>query len=155
MCKLNTPNVHNQNQSLVTIGFSCCIVLLYWYNVWYEQRLCCSLFCLQLILILFTEDITPPSLQWVGSTPSQTNGSIILSWTTDEAVTSLCTVYSPVKATDVSCNNKWVGTELRHGEYSLTVKMVDGSGNKAEAVHRWNNSKFDFFFFYNNHKSFL
>lgn len=105
------------------------------------KRLCCSLFCLQFILILFTEDVTPPSLQWVGSTPSQTNGSIILSWTTDEAVTSLCTVHSPVKATDVSCNNKWVGTELRHGEYSLAVKMVDGSGNKAQAVHRWNNSK--------------
>lgn len=105
------------------------------------KHLCCSLFFLQLILlILFTEDVTPPSLQWVGSTASQTNGSIMLSWTTDEAVTSLCTVHSPVKATDVSCNNKWVGTELRHGEYSLTVKMVDGSGNKAEAVHRWNNS---------------
>ncbi|XP_052687753.1 uncharacterized protein LOC128166542 isoform X2 [Crassostrea angulata] len=92
------------------------------------------------------EDVTPPSLQWVGSTPSQTNGSIMLSWTTDEAVTSLCTVHSPVKATDVSCNNKWVGTELRHGEYSLTVKMVDGSGNKAEAVHRWNNTALELVF---------
>lgn len=146
MWKLNTPNLHNQNRTL-KLQPSVSPVIQYCYTgtrIMFDmeiKHLCRSLFCLQLILlIIFTEDVTPPSLQWVGSTPSQTNGSIMLSWTTDEAVTSLCTVHSPVKATDVSCNNKWVGTELRHGEYSLTVKMVDGSGNKAEAVHRWNNS---------------
>lgn len=78
--------------------------------------------------------------------PSLTHGSIVLSWATNEAVTSLCTVHSPIKETEVPCNNKWVGTELRHGEYSLTVTMVDGSGNKAQAVHHWNNSKQIFFF---------
>lgn len=99
-------------------------------------------------IIPFTEDVTPPSLYWEGAPPSLTHGSIVLSWTTNEAVTSLCTVHSPIKETEVPCNNKWVGTELRHGEYSLTVTMVDGSGNKAQAVHHWNNSKQIFFFSY-------
>lgn len=98
-------------------------------------------------IIPFTEDVTPPSLYWEGAPPSLTYGSIVLSWATNEAVTSLCTVHSPIKETEVPCNNKWVGTELRHGEYSLTVTMVDGSGNKAQAVHHWNNSK-QFFFSY-------
>lgn len=91
-------------------------------------------------IILFTDDVTPPSLRWIGSPPTLTNGSISLSWTTDEAVTSLCTVHSPVKDKNESCNNEWVGTDLRNGEYSLTVKMVDGSGNKAQTIHYWNNS---------------
>lgn len=91
-------------------------------------------------IIWFTDDVTPPSLRWIGSPPTLTNGSISLSWTTDEAVTSLCTVHSPVKDKNESCNNEWVGTDLRNGEYSLTVKMVDGSGNKAQAIHYWNNS---------------
>lgn len=99
------------------------------------------------LLILFTEDVTPPSLYWKGAPPSLTHGSIVMSWTTDEAVTSLCTVHSPIKETEVPCNNEWVGTELRHGEYSLTVIMVDGSGNKAQTEHHWNNSKHICFFF--------
>lgn len=93
-----------------------------------------------LCIILFTDDVTPPSLRWLGSPPTLTNGSISLSWTTDEAVTSLCTVHSPVKDKNESCNNEWVGTDLRNGEYSLTVKMVDGSGNQAQTIHFWNNS---------------
>ncbi|XP_019918182.3 uncharacterized protein [Magallana gigas] len=92
------------------------------------------------------EDVTPPSLYWKGAPPSLTHGSIVLSWTTDEAVTSLCTVHSPIKETEVPCNNEWVGTELRHGEYSLTVIMVDGSGNKAQAVHHWNNTVLELVF---------
>lgn len=93
-----------------------------------------------LCIILFTDDVTPPSLRWLGSPPTLTNGSISLSWTIDEAVTSLCTVHSPVKDKNEPCNNEWVGTDLRNGEYSLTVKMVDGSGNKAQTIHYWNNS---------------
>lgn len=93
------------------------------------------------VMHLFTDDVTPPSLRWIGTAPTLTNGSITLAWTTDEAVTSLCTVHSPVKNKNVSCNNEWTGTDLRNGEYSLTVRMVDGSGNKAQAIHYWNNSK--------------
>ncbi|XP_061188491.1 uncharacterized protein LOC133196641 [Saccostrea echinata] len=86
------------------------------------------------------EDVTPPSLQWTGIPSLKTAGSMMLSWTTNEEVTSVCTVQSPVQVREVSCNNKWVGTELRNGEYSLTVNMVDGSGNKAQAIHQWNNT---------------
>ena len=93
------------------------------------------------VFVLLTEDVTPPSLQWVGKLPTQTTGSVALSWTTDEAVTSVCSVDSPVKTVNVSCSNRWVGTDLRNGEHCLTVKMVDGSGNKAEAKYCWNNSK--------------
>nr|XP_022295374.1 uncharacterized protein LOC111105368 isoform X1 [Crassostrea virginica] len=92
------------------------------------------------IHIWINEDVTPPSLQWTGQLPTQTTGSVALSWTTDEAVTSVCSVDSPVNTVNVSCSNRWVGTDLRNGEHCLTVKMVDGSGNKAEAKYRWNNT---------------
>lgn len=89
----------------------------------------------------FSEDVTPPSLQWNRIPPSQTAGNMTLSWTTSEAVTSVCIVQSPVQLITVSCNNSWIGAKLRNGNYALTVKMVDGSGNAAEYVHRWKNSK--------------
>ena len=96
-------------------------------------------------IFVLVEDVTPPSLKWVGQLPTQTIGSVALSWTTDEAVTSVCSVDSPIKTVNVSCSNRWVGTNLRDGEHCLTVMMVDGSGNKAEAKYRWNNSK-DFYY---------
>ncbi|XP_078331914.1 uncharacterized protein LOC111106886 [Crassostrea virginica] len=92
------------------------------------------------IHVWINEDVTPPSLKWVGQLPTQTIGSVALSWTTDEAVTSVCSVDSPIKTVNVSCSNRWVGTNLRDGEHCLTVMMVDGSGNRAEAKYRWNNT---------------
>lgn len=67
----------------------------------------------------------------------------MLLWIMDEVVMLFCIVYFLVKVIDVLCNNKWVGMELRYGEYFLIVKMVDGLGNKVEVVYCWNNSIFD------------
>ena len=88
-----------------------------------------------------TDDVTSPDLKWIGQPPSHSTGNLTLSWETDETVTSVCTVESPILVENVSCSNKWIGTHLANGEYILTVRAVDKSGNEAHIIHHWNNSE--------------
>ena len=88
-----------------------------------------------------TDDVTPPDLKWKGQPPSHSTGNLTLSWETDETVTSVCTVESPILVENVSCSNEWIGTHLANGEYILTVRAVDKSGNEAHIIHHWNNSE--------------
>ena len=98
-----------------------------------------------------TDDVTSPQLKWIGQPPSHSTGNLTLSWETDETVTSVCTVESPILVENVSCSNKWIGTHLANGEYILTVRAVDKSGNEAHIIHNWNNSEHQIciIFFYN------
>ncbi|XP_078331912.1 uncharacterized protein LOC111109459 isoform X4 [Crassostrea virginica] len=88
----------------------------------------------------YNDDVTSPDLKWIGQPPSHSTGNLTLSWETDETVTSVCTVESPILVENVSCSNKWIGTHLANGEYILTVRAVDKSGNEAHIIHHWNNT---------------
>nr|XP_022301288.1 uncharacterized protein LOC111109459 [Crassostrea virginica] len=88
----------------------------------------------------YNDDVTSPDLKWIGQPPSHSTGNLTLSWETDETVTSVCTVESPILVENVSCSNEWIGTHLANGEYLLTVRAVDKSGNEAHIIHHWNNT---------------
>lgn len=84
-----------------------------------------------LCIIFFIDDVISSLFRWIGLLLILINGSISLFWTIDEVVTLFCIVYFLVKDKNEFCNNEWVGIDLRNGEYTLIVKMVDGFGNKA------------------------
>ncbi|CAG2191762.1 unnamed protein product [Mytilus edulis] len=76
-------------------------------------------------------DITKPVLTFK-SGPTATNGSINISWTFNEPVTSSCTIVKPDRTEKVKCNNSWSGNNLKEGFYTLFIFGTDSEGNQAD-----------------------
>lgn len=64
--------------------------------------------------------------------PTVTNGSITISWTFNEPVTSSCTIVKPDGTDKWSCNNSWYGDSLKEGFYTLFIFGKDLEGNQAD-----------------------
>ncbi|CAC5402582.1 unnamed protein product [Mytilus coruscus] len=76
-------------------------------------------------------DVTKPELTFKLG-PTATNGSITISWTFNEPVTSSCTIVKPDRTHKSNCNNSWSGDSLKEGFYTLFIFGKDLEGNQAD-----------------------
>ncbi|XP_076095373.1 uncharacterized protein LOC143066264 [Mytilus galloprovincialis] len=76
-------------------------------------------------------DVTKPELS-IRSGTKASNGSITISWTFNENVTSRCTIVKPDATEKTNCTNYWSGDNLKEGFYTLFIFGTDLEGNQAD-----------------------
>ena len=70
--------------------------------------------------------------------PSRSGSDVKITWTSNENVTTQCTLQTPAQITAQPCNMSWTGTNLTEGFYSIYVQLTDLAGNTASpGRHSW------------------
>ena len=82
-----------------------------------------------------TMDLTAPTLTFILN-PQVSNGSIFLSWESDENVTWECSLVVNSTTSSINCSEaNWRGYNLSEGRYELMITATDDAGNVATLVH--------------------